>query len=41
VAGGGLAWWYRRGDRRAKETLTHARNRNPFENPVSPSADWQ
>ncbi len=41
VAGGGLAWWYRRGDRQVKEAMTHARNRNPFENPVSPSADWQ
>ncbi|MCS6863727.1 MAG: hypothetical protein NZS48_01435 [Gemmata sp.] len=41
AAGGGLAWWYRRGDRQAKAAVNHARNRNPFETPVSPSADWQ
>jgi|GEM_PF-1147329 len=31
VAGGGLAWWYRRGDRKAKEAIETARNRNPFD----------
>jgi hypothetical protein len=37
VAGGGLAWWYRSGDRQAKASIDAARGRNPFDaNPAPP-----
>lgn len=37
VAGGGLAWWYRSGDRKAKEAIETARSRNPFDPNNSPN----
>lgn len=38
AAGGGLAWWYRRGDRHARESIGAARGRNPFDAGAAPPA---